>query len=75
MMAGTGAEVSAVTSGAEYGEHQVRGRVPLDELARRKGVRPIQSIDDLAQDGVFESDEELEAFLAHVYASRHADLA
>ncbi len=29
----------------------------------------------MAQDGVFESDEELEQFLAHVYAARHADLA
>jgi hypothetical protein len=25
--------------------------------------------------GLYESDEELEAFLAHVLASRHADLA
>jgi hypothetical protein len=29
----------------------------------------------MAQDGVFESDEELEQFLAHVHAARHADLA
>jgi hypothetical protein len=29
----------------------------------------------MAQDGVFESDEELEQFLVHVYAARHADLA
>jgi len=29
----------------------------------------------LAQDGVFSSDEELEQFLAHVYAARHADRA
>jgi hypothetical protein len=44
-------------------------------LARRKGVRPVESVEDMAEDGVFESDEELEEFLAHVYASRHADLA
>ena len=47
----------------------------LDEQARRKGVRPIQSADELAQDGIFDTDEELDAFLAHVAATRHADLA
>ncbi len=47
----------------------------IDEQARRKGVRPIAAADDLAQDGVFDTDEELDAFLAHVAAMRHADLA
>jgi len=47
----------------------------IDEQTRRKGIRPVESIEDMAQDGVFESDEELEQFLAHVYAARHADLA
>jgi hypothetical protein len=49
--------------------------VSIDELARRKHVQPIESPDDLAQDDVFDSDEELDAFLAHVHAARHADLA
>jgi hypothetical protein len=76
MMRGHGAEVTAMTSGAETaGRLRSRGSVPLDELARRKGVRPVESVEDMAEDGVFESDEELEEFLAHVYASRHADLA
>jgi hypothetical protein len=39
-----------------------------------KGVRPITSVDDLAEPGAFESDAELEEFLADLYASRHADL-
>jgi hypothetical protein len=47
----------------------------VDEQARRKGVRPIRSADDLAQDGIFDTDEELDAFLAHVAETRHADLA
>jgi len=47
----------------------------IDEQARRKGVRPIAAADDLAQDDVFDTDEELDAFLAHVAAMRHADLA
>jgi hypothetical protein len=64
------------TSSADYpAERSGRGAESLDELARRKGVRPIESADDLAQDGVFDTDEELDAFLAHVSATRHADLA
>jgi hypothetical protein len=47
----------------------------IDEQARRKNIRPIASADDLVQDGVFDTDEELDAFLAHVVAMRHADLA
>ena len=47
----------------------------VDEQARRKGVRAVESADDLAQEGVFDTDEELDAFLAHVTAMRHADLA
>jgi len=46
----------------------------IDEQVKRKGVQPVEHVKDMAQDGVFESDEELEQFLAHVYAARHADL-
>lgn len=61
---------------AEYAvEPPERGSVSLDGLARRKYVRPIESADDLAQDDVFDTDEKLDAFLAHVRASRHADLS
>ena len=52
-----------------------RGIESLDEQARRKRVRPIQSADDLTHDGILDTDEELDAFLAHVAAMRHADLA
>jgi hypothetical protein len=45
------------------------------ELARRQGVRPVESVDDLARPGTFESDDELDEFLADLYASRHAGLA
>jgi hypothetical protein len=51
------------------------GTESVDEQARRKGIRPIRSADDLAQDGIFDTDEELDDFLAHVAAMRHADLA
>jgi len=52
-----------------------RGTESLDEQARRKGIRPVQSADDLAQDGIFDTDEELNASLSHVAEMRHADLA
>jgi hypothetical protein len=46
----------------------------LDEQARRRGVHAIRSVEDLACDDAFETDEELDAFLAHVYSERHANL-
>ena len=52
-----------------------RPRESLDEQVRRLGLRPVRSVDDMARDDVFDSDEELDAFLAHVYAERHANLA
>jgi LmbE family N-acetylglucosaminyl deacetylase len=71
-------EVVAMTTGeaAETGPSpKVRSRrETLDEQVRRLGVRPVESVDDMARDDVFESDEELDAFLAHVYAERHANL-
>jgi hypothetical protein len=44
-----------------------------EDLARRQGVRPVESVDDVARPGLFDSDEEWEAFLANLYASRHSD--
>lgn len=41
----------------------------LDEQARRKGVRPIASVDELRAD-LFDSDEELDEFLADLEAFR-----
>ncbi len=51
------------------------GTETLEEQLRRKGVRPIQPEDDLAYDGIFETDEELDEFLTYTYAARRADLA
>lgn len=47
----------------------------LRELARRQGVRPVCSADDLAADGAFDSDEELDEFLAALAEWRRADTA
>jgi len=49
-------------------------RESLDQQVRRRGLRPITSAKDLICEGAFESDEELDAFLAHVYAERQANL-
>lgn len=56
--------------GAQRREHEA-----AEELVRRQGVRPVASIDDLARPGTFESDAELDEFLADLYASRRADPA
>ncbi len=50
--------------------------VPTEELARQQGILPIKSVEELAAaEDPFESDEEYEAFLADLYASRRAGLA
>lgn len=72
------AEAPVTSRGDEHAGRWAAGRQArptVDELARRKGVRPIKPLDDLARDDVWESDEELDAFLAHLDATRHADLA
>jgi hypothetical protein len=71
-----GAEVVMSTHDAQYPRRSFADDGPsLDELARRQGVGPVRSVHDMARPHVFESDEELDEFLAHVAASRHADLA
>jgi len=52
----------------------IRPRLSAAELLAAKGARPIRSLDELAAD-TFESDQELEEFLAFTYAERHRDLA
>jgi hypothetical protein len=47
----------------------------LEELARRRGVKPVTSLEEMARPDRFESDEELEEFLAFTAAKRRADLA
>lgn len=51
---------------------EVRRHAGMDELFR--DVPPIESVDDLAAPGVFESDAELEEFLAWVRAERNTNL-
>jgi hypothetical protein len=46
----------------------------LDAISRAVGAKPLTSLDELALD-VWESDEELDAFLADLQASRKSGLA
>jgi len=75
-MEGRRVEVTMTTNKADYEvQPPDRGTVSVEELARRQGVHPIESVEEMARPDLFGSDEELEEFLAHVYAARHADLA
>ena len=47
--------------------------VPVEELARQQGVRPVRRGQDMTAD-LWDSDEEFDAFLADLRASRQADL-
>lgn len=49
-------------------------RLSVTQLLAAKHTQPIKSVDDLAAD-TFESDEELDDFLAFTHAERHRDLA
>jgi hypothetical protein len=69
------AEVPVSRSGADSSAGAaLRPRLSAAQLLAAKNARPIRSVDDLAAD-TFESDEELEEFLAFTYAERHRDLA
>lgn len=58
---------------AEGGERPTR--LAFEELIQRSGARPVASIEDLDrfQADLWDSEEELEAFLSNVRASRAAD--
>jgi len=47
----------------------------LEEQARRKRVKPVSSVHELAREGIWESDEELDAFVEDYRARRHAELS
>jgi hypothetical protein len=67
-------EVAAMSTGAEREHGQRFGgvRESLEEQARRKGARPLGSVDELRFDGIWESDEELDEFLAYLDRTRQA---
>ena len=66
--------MSTSSADSDAGKAASRPSVSAAQLLTAKGTRPIRSLDELAAD-TFESDEELEEFLAFTYAERHRDLA
>lgn len=49
--------------------------VSTEELARRQGVKPLDSADQLGVPGLFEDDAEYDEFLADLYESRRASIS
>jgi len=49
--------------------------VSVGELARREGVQPVASVEDMVRPGLFDSGQEQDEFLADLYAARRAGLA
>lgn len=70
-------EVATMTSNhAEpFGAWSAEEEVPAEELARRQGVKPVESVESMARPELFESDEELNEFLTDLYASRRESIA
>jgi hypothetical protein len=60
------------TSSAGVPEHAVHSTLSVDELFRNV---PVQTFDDLACPGIFDTDQEVDEFIEHVYSSRRADPA
>ena len=55
---------------SEHVEHPPSDYVPTEELARRQGVQPIGSVEELARPGVFTA-AELADFHRFIAALRH----
>lgn len=53
--------------------HEPDAPVPIEELIRQQGVPAVRTVEDLATNDVFDSDEELDEFLAFVTEQRHAN--
>lgn len=64
-----------MSSSAEHAPAPHRApHVTAEEQIRRQGIQPIASVDELAFPDVWESDQELDDFLADLYASRRASM-
>jgi hypothetical protein len=67
-----------VMTSSSAGSQPSRGtaeHVPAEELLRRQGIRPVESIDEPACPDLFESNDELDEFISFIHASRHTGLA
>ncbi|MDQ3600171.1 MAG: hypothetical protein M3408_02730 [Actinomycetota bacterium] len=65
-----------MSSDAEFVSHEgLEGPALLEALLREKDVQPICSVDELACDEIFDTDEELDEFLTWVRVERRSNLA
>lgn len=65
-----------MSSSAEFArQEELEGPALLEALLREKDVQPIRSVNDLACEGIFDTDHELDEFLTWVTAERRANLA
>lgn len=67
------ASVSTPSLGGDADEATGRPRQSAAQLAAAKNIQPVRAVGELAAD-VFESDKELEEFLAFTYSERRRDL-
>jgi hypothetical protein len=56
-------------------EPPAAGAVWVEELARRRGVRPVASVQEMGRPGLSGSGQARDEFLAGLYAARRAGLA
>jgi hypothetical protein len=68
-----GGELMVSPSGAGFPQTAILPRVSVAQLLAEKNARSIRSLEELAAD-TFDSDHELEEFLASTYAERRRDL-
>jgi hypothetical protein len=52
-----------------------RTSLSIEDLARIQGVKPVTSLADMACEGIFDPDEEMEEFIAFTYKCRREGLA
>ena len=57
------------------GQPERGGALSVEDVARSQGVSTVATVEDLASDEIFESDEELAEFLGFVREQRNASLA
>ena len=59
------------TPASAYDEPPLQRRhETIEEQLRRKGIKPVTNIEEMAREGIFSSDEELEEFIAFTYRCR-----
>lgn len=65
-------------STASWDDYEPFRQAPMktvEELIAEKGAKPLASVEDFMEPGVFESDEEVDEFVAAVRTWRNASLA